>query len=241
MAAPNGGWKCGNEYDFTVTITYTDPGGLEYCTKTWKNDCKHWLWGSRTILSSVTTVCNPYQGTPSAGDIASVNHHMQICDIMAQIMTEIKNAGVVVPDEYCNADSLYINDETFKECEEFRLLLAGYDIDLDDPIVQEACYVPVITLPVIVPAAGVFELNEECITVSPNPATSTFNLIMGSGNNYVSKIELIQNISASIVFVKEGSIQSTEAISTSSLNTGLYTVRIYNGEYIITKLVQVVN
>ncbi|MCC6254140.1 MAG: T9SS type A sorting domain-containing protein [Ignavibacteriaceae bacterium] len=237
-AVPGGGWKCGDAYGFTVSIAYTDPGGTTFCHKTWKNDCKHWLWGSVTLLSKCTTVCNPYEIAPTSGEIASIDHHMQICEAISEIMTGIKNSGVTVDDDYCDAQVLYDDGEIFKECEEFRLLLAGYDIDLDDPNVQDDCFVPVITLNVIVPAVGVFDLNGECVLISPNPCTTTLEINLGSGNNYVSKIELVDNTNANIVYSKSGSIQSIETINFNSLAAGYYTVKIYNDEYVITKLVQ---
>lgn len=246
FAAPMGGWKCGKAYGLTATIAYTDPGGITYCKKTWKEDCKHWLWGSKTITSTVTTVCNPYDdGTIDNDDYSDldqyVDHHLEVCKFMADEMTIIQNSGISVPNNYLNFQLLYDDPAVFQACEKYRYELAGYDIDLSDPAINDDCFIPVITLPVQVPAAYPFEINESCITVSPNPTSTDITINLGDAHFYISGIELIENGTGLSVYDKSNSIQPVEQISVSGFRSGLYTLKLLNSSAIKTYQIQVLD
>lgn len=228
-------WKCQWNNDLTVISIGQDPSGVELCRKTRTQTCTHFLWGTRYPSYSWDVPCSSYGETYDYPEEISFEEREAIA--IAQTMTSIYLSGISVPSTYMNSDSLLANDLLMQACIEFRFALAGYDIDLSNPIFDDSCFVPIVTLPILVPLYSIPPINLECAVISPNPVNDNLTIDLDDLYVYVDKIEIISQSTGLSVFTKTNGLSSQEIIDVTSFTSGYYYVKIYTSEDYINRLI----
>lgn len=228
-------WKCQWNNDLTVTSIGVDPSGVELCRKTRSQTCSHFLWGTRYPSYSWDTPCSAYGGTYDY-PVENSFEYMEALAI-AQAMTSIQLSGISVPNSFMNSDSLYANDSLMQACIEFRFELAGYDIDLSNAIFDDSCFVPIVTLPIIVPLYSLPPINLDCANISPNPVNDNLTIDLVNLHTYVNKIEIISQKTGLSVFNKTTGIGSQEIINVTTYSSGYYNVLIHTSEDFVNRLI----
>ncbi|NUM32369.1 MAG: T9SS type A sorting domain-containing protein [Bacteroidetes bacterium] len=188
--------------------------------------CTHPLWGTKTTTYEWTRPCNTGISHPTDEEMNDPN---KLLRYISQAMNELVELGFNVPIEYRTISNL-LNPVNLNNATIFRLALAGYSVTVEG--LESDCFVPVISLPVLVPLYNEPEVNFNCVSVSPNPSSLNLTVNLGNNNIFIDKIELIENSTGTIVYQKNSSFLINENIAVSSLNKGQYTLKITNGEII---------
>lgn len=228
-------WKCSWNNDRTYTVSGNN------CHFEQSMTCKHWLWGTVTTGYEWTTDC-----IGIGGSAFNNNPPFEFpCDIgletnlIAKCMSAISASGISVPDHFMNETFLASSEEVLRSCINFRLSLAGYDVN--DPLLFNECYVPSITLPIVAPLLEPIPSCANGIVAFPNPASEILNLNLNGFEIEVLFLQIVNNSTGLMVLELQNPISQILEIDISDFTNGSYSVLIHTQNSVNSINVQIEN